>query len=244
MSDAVEISEVGLSNSLRAMELIGQNIANISVTGYKRERPVTSAGVGSFADALANVSGNTAGRGMPHMQSFTDHSQGALAHTDDPLNLGIEGQGMFVVQTPAGTAYSRSGNFSTDAQGRLLLNGQYPLLGESGEIVLTTQAPKITQSGEIYDGENLIAKIRLVFPTESDVLVKAGETLYRSDTPLAEVSSEPYSLRQGYLEGSNIQQVDEMVTMMKINRQVEMTQRVIRGYDDMLGTAISTIADF
>jgi flagellar basal-body rod protein FlgF len=244
MSDAIDISAINLSNSLKAMELIGQNIANVNVAGYKRERPLTAVDAGGFGDALSKATALSVGDTMPRLRSFTDHSQGSLAHTEDPFNVGIEGQGLFVVQTPNGTAYSRAGNFSTDAHGRLLLNGQYPLLSDHGEIVLTTQTPKITQSGEIYDGENFVAKIRLGFPVESDALIKTGETLYQSETPLAEISSEPYSLRQGYLESSNIQQVDEMVMMMKINRQVEMTQRVIRGYDDMLGAAISTIADF
>lgn len=242
MSDAIDFGEINLMNSLKAMEVIGQNIANANVAGYKRERVVVG-GMGSFADALVNAT-NDLSSDTPKLHSFTDHAQGALARSGNLLHVGIEGPGFFVVQTQQGVAYSRAGNLSTDAHGRLLLNNQYPLLGDQGEIILTTQTPKITQSGEIYDGENLIAKIRMGFPNNTDNLIKAGETLFISDIPLEETSAEPYSLRQGYLESSNIQQVDEMVMMMKINRQVEMTQRIIRGYDDMLGVAISTIPDF
>jgi flagellar basal-body rod protein FlgF len=244
MSDAIDISEINLINSLRAMELIGQNIANANVAGYKRERLVLDMGAGDFDKALAGAAATTVEDEVPRLRSFTDFKQGSLAATGGILDIGIEGDGLFVVQTPTGIAYSRAGNLSTDEHGRLLLNGRYPVLGENGEITLTTQTPKITQSGEIYDGEDFITRIKLGFPEENDVLVKIGETLYQSANPLSDSSTEPYSLRQGYLESSNIQQVDEMVSMMKINRQVEMTQRVIRGYDEMVGEAISTIAEF
>src|SRR5688572_30459637 len=126
MAKVIDIGETGLVNSLKAMDLISHNIANVNVAGYKRERPVVSAA--DFGAALDSLGSPAVKYGKPDLISVTDHAQGSLARTANALDLAIEGAGLFVVETPGGIAYSRAGNFTLDEQGRLLLGGEYPLL--------------------------------------------------------------------------------------------------------------------
>ncbi len=239
MSDAIDICLTSLSNSLEAMGIISHNIANANVSGYKRSQPLlhsTSAGFESLLALNASVA--------PEITSKVDFSQGSLKVTDNPLHVGIEGNVFFVIDGPEGTAYSRASEFQVDSQGRLLLGGRYPVLGQAGEIFLNTQSPKITPKGEIYDQEKYVDSFRLATIEDVNQLEKIGEGLYKSHAPLQEQINQAFNLRQGYVESSNLVQADEVVLMMKINRQVEMTQRILRGYDEMLNEAVSTIAEF
>ncbi len=245
MSNAIDISEVSLKNQLRAIEIIGHNIANANVAGYKRDRLVLNNSEGlNFERALLQANEVIGTQNLPVFQQSLDLRQGSLEKTGSPLNFAIEGDGLFVVQTPQGVAYSRAGNMGLDSSGRLLLNMKYPVLSDAGEVLMMSGAPKVNQNGEIYEGDKYIGKLRVAFFDENSDLQKMGESILVSREPLEELTEDLVSIRQGFLESSNIQQVDEVVQMMKINRQVEMTQRIIRGYDEMLSEAVSTIAEF
>lgn len=244
MSDAIDICLSSLSNSLEAMELISHNIANANVAGYKRSQPLMHSNTGNFEAHLSLENPSFNASVAPQITQKIDFTQGSLSVTENPLHVGIEGNVLFVVEGPGGPAYSRLGEFQIDKQGRLMLGGQFPVLGQAGEIVLNTQSPKITPTGEIFDQDEYVDSFRLAVIEDASQLEKMGAALYQSDTPLKEQVDQVFNLRQGYVESSNLVQADEVISMMKINRQVEMTQRILRGYDEMVGEAISTIAEF
>lgn len=248
MTDATGLIELGMVNDLRQIEIISHNLANINTTGFKRDMPISRA----FAPLLESAS-NTAAQILspgentlvPNVETLIDLDQGVLRHTGNALDIAIEGQGLFEISTPQGVGYSRRGDFVLDASGRLVTHDGHIVNGVNGEIRLLTATPRIDAQGMVWDEDELIGQLKLVQIDERTQLQRMGPGLYYSDSPVEQhESTESLSVRQGFLEASNVEVMDEMVRMISTVRHFEMSQRVIKGYDEVLGEAISTIAEF
>ncbi len=253
MSDAISISELSLSNDLKIMQSISHNVANLGTQSFKRDRVLVSdfsamlknAGFIDHGHLLERISGEQSiASDVPNVRHLTDFSPAALKQTGRALDVAIEGDGFFEVATNNGVAVSRGGSFTLDSMGRLVVGGKYPLQGMGGEIRLLSETPKIDSLGRIWDGENFIAQLKIVNVKDLTKVQKVGEGLYLSRAETQALDESSINVRQGFVEDSNVKPLDEMILMMKTVRHLEMTQRLMRGYDDMLGEAISTIADF
>ncbi|MDD3203631.1 MAG: flagellar hook-basal body complex protein, partial [Pygmaiobacter massiliensis] len=157
----------GMLTQGRNLDVVANNMTNISTSGYKADRYVAS----TFKDVLISRVGNKDKTGAQEIGSSsyilassevaTDYTQGTLETTGMPLDFAIEGAGFFGVQTANGVAYTRGGNFSLDNQGYLYLPGQGRVLGQNGQPILM-QTDKITSDnfGRIYvETGNLIGQL-------------------------------------------------------------------------------------
>ena len=171
--------------------------------------------------------------------------QGVLELTGNSLDLGVEGAGFFEIELPNGERrYTRNGTFRQDANGRLVTAEGY-LLSDQVQIPPDSQGISISADGEVYSlGEgnvqNQIGTIRLhVFPNPTGLRAMGGN--YFAGTPS---SGDPAAVqpttagagmvKQGYLERSNVETVDELVSLIVAQRNYEVNSRAIRVSDEML----------
>ena len=219
-----------MTRNLFGTDIVANNLANIGTTGFKRDASFTD----WFIESLNDVGA----------QKYTDFAQGELHQTDNPLDLALASRGFFVVETQAGPAFTRTGHFTVNDQGFIQTAQGHLLLGEKGPISVisangTAGDVQITRLGEVYVDRILIDNLAVANIADLRAVEKVGSNLYRvaNDTLITQLEPEQYDVRQGMLEGSNVQPVSEMVKMIEFQRNFESTQRVARAMDEVLGRA-------
>jgi flagellar basal-body rod protein FlgF len=240
MTDPVTIVASAMRAGAEALRTISQNVANAQTPAYRREIPL----VYSNFDALASGATGTTNAVEPdplRLDTAIDLHPGTLQNTGEPLNLAIEGAAFFVVSTANGERLTRRGDFRLDGEGRIVTSVGDAVLGNGGPIQVRGARPVISPDGTVRVGDAVVDKLRLVELENATALQPAGDDLYapaRGETPLDSSSAQ---VRQGFLETSNVQSVDEMIALMETMRSFETAQRFILGYDSMVNEAISTL---
>lgn len=226
------------------MDRVALNLTNATTPAYKREvmavRPFSQ-----LVDAAA-----TQNVGVSNLQSapfsvevVSDMRPGALKATGQKLDVALEGKGFFEVTSKTGPAYSRQGNFQIDASGRLVTVQGYPVMGLNGEIRLETKAPTIDNLGRVFEGDKQIDQLKLVDFDHPEKMARMGEGYFAAGESIHAVEGGSTQVRQGYIEGTNVSTMHEMIQLMETMRHFESMVRVSQGYDDMLGTAIRKLGE-
>ena len=218
-------------------DAISNDLANASTPGYKPEIVAQS----SFGDVLiSNQAGQTVGSlgaGAEISQTKIDMTQGPLESTGEPLDVALQGPGFLVVQTAQGTRYTRDGQLSVDAQGRLVTADGNPVLGSTGKAISIGDNAgnfTISSSGAITAGGKSLGSIGVVSLANPAEL---GDNLF-SGTPGAKPAGT--TVNQGSLEGSGVNPASVMTDMMVSLRNYESSQRVIQSIDETLSRAIDS----
>lgn len=242
MMDAMTATTAAMLNDVERLRVTSHNLANITTVGYKREISVTR----PFLDQLNDARGTraVAGKSQTMQTTSTDYSSGALKYTANPLDVAIEGSGFFVVATETGEAYTRQGNFQVDANGRLVTGGGHPVMGADGnEIHLKTVQPRIDRAGNVTENGDAVGRIRLVNVTDVRNLDRLGSGLFSATAATEFAEPDASRLRQGHLEAANVVSMNEMIKMIETVRHFETSQRLLRGYDNMLDRAINLLGE-
>lgn len=248
MTGITDIAEIAMLNELARMSVHSQNLANVGTLGYKRDVAVNRAFASLLGEAArpvgtANIPPTLQSDVSPATSAVTDPSQGAIQRTDNPLDVAIEGKGFFEISTADGVRYTRRGRFSLDGGGRLVTSDGNVVNGISGEIRLHTANPRIDSQGTVWDGEDVMGHLKIVLFDEADRLEKSGPGNFSLGKAQPRNGSTYERVRQGFVETSNVSTQQEMVQIITTLRQFEMNQRIVRSYDDMMDTAISTLGD-
>ena len=192
--------------------------------------------------------------------TYTNFEQGSLKSTGGKLDVAIDGKGFFEVATPNGVKLTRSGNFSIDANGQLVTKDGYPVLlepqeGADGLIAGETDSRtvhlggsgeiNISDAGEVFEGTTKLGKLSVVNAQNIDALQKIGNSYYsQKESMNAEISSvKNPSLKQGFLETSNVNIINEMTDMIMAQRVFEGTQKAISAYDQMSDKLINQVGN-
>jgi flagellar basal-body rod protein FlgG len=230
-----------LSGNIAAMDrldVISNNLANVNTPGFKKDK-MTFEGLLSSATASPVVpQGKTADPIIQKENIYTDFSAGPVTQSGNTFDLAIDGTGFFTVSTPNGMAYTRQGNFHLTADGTLVTTDGYPVMGQGGEIKITGSRVDVTTKGEITVDGTAAGVISVVDFPQPYNLTKTGSALFvQTDPQQAAPTAATAQVRQGFLEGSNVDPISEMVQMIETNRYFEACQRVIQGYDNMANKA-------
>jgi flagellar basal-body rod protein FlgG len=253
MTSALQIARSGLDALDQRMKAISNNLANVSTTGFKRDRAAfvtmmyddpRQAGAPAGADNRY-ATGLGTGTGVRVAGTERIHAQGSLINTDNALDVAIEGDGFFTVAMPDGTeAFSRDGSFKLNAEGELVTNNGLriqPAIAIPQGAQSITIAPDGTvsvvlpgQAAPVEAGQLQIA--RFLNPAG---LAPQGDNLYRETAASgpaqqgAPGQDGAGTLRQGALEGSNVSTVQELVEMIETQRAYEINAKVINAADEM-----------
>jgi flagellar basal-body rod protein FlgF len=242
VSGTMSLIEATMRADAEAVRVIGHNIANSQVAGYRRQIPVS--GISStFAAATdeASLQMQAADMMAPTTHIETDLRAGALKSTGRALDVALEGSGFFVLQGAAGSLLTRRGDMQVSAEGTLIAATGEPVLGEQGAIDIGTGTPVIAADGTVRVNDEIIDRLRVVQVTNEAGLEYLGNGLFSASDDAGVVIQEQALLRQGFLEASNISPVGEMVQMMEAMRRFESAQRFARGYDQLMEKAISEL---
>lgn len=248
------IAKTGLDAQQTQMDVISNNLANVSTNGFKRARGVfedllyqTLRQPGASSSATTQVpSGLQIGTGVRPVATERIFTQGNLTQTGNSLDIAVQGEGFFQIQLPDGTVgYTRDGAFQKDSQGQIVTANGYPLspaitipsnalsisIGTDGVVtVLQTGSPTPVQVGQI----------QLASFVNSGGLQSMGQNLFLETassgtaTPNTPGTNGVGLLNQGYVETSNVNVVEELVNMITTQRAYEINSRSIQTSDQML----------
>jgi flagellar basal-body rod protein FlgF len=240
--DALTMTQAGMVNDTQRLQVIGNNLANVGTLGFKKDVAVVRPFEAHVADGMVPAVRDALTVPGPELTHVTDFSSGTLKYTGNPLDLGIEGGGFLVVSTPFGEAYTRQGNLQVDEAGRLVTGAGHTVLGTGGEIRLTT-SPRIDQNGAVWDGNVQAGQLKFVKVEHPETLEKMGEGLYQASETTDVQPADGMRVRQGYAETANVVAMHEMIKLIETVRHFEASQRLVRGYDDMLDRAINVAGE-
>ncbi|MDB4973010.1 MAG: flgG [Myxococcaceae bacterium] len=254
MFRALHSAATGMQAQQTNIDVIANNMANVNTTGFKKQRaefqdlmyqtvrtPGAQAGTGA-----SSPSGLQVGLGVRTANTQFIHSQGTLQQTGNSLDLAIEGNGYFQVQRPNGEyAYTRAGNLKSDSDGRLVTSDGFAIepaitipTDTTTITVSTTGLVSVTQPGNANATE--VGQLHIANFTNPGGLLATGRNLYSPTTAsgqavLATPGEEGTgSISQGFLEGSNVEVVNEMIDLIASQRAYEVNQKVITAADEML----------
>lgn len=238
MSDGAGIAAASMRTQAAQLELVSANLANVSTPGYKRQ---LAAPATPFADLLKPDS--TGLRSTPGI----DMRSGAMRNTGHALDLAIEGEAFFELQLGGASLYTRQGNFILDPQGRLQAPDGAVLQGVAGDIRLEGAQPRIDAQGRVFEGDTQVGQLKLVrFDQAARLRSLDGVRFAQGGAEIASSGGESArsTVRQGFLEASNVLPADEMIKLMQATRQFESGQRVILWFGDMHDQVRQRLGEF
>lgn len=244
MDKVLYISSAGANLAMRAQQVHANNLANSSTPGFRRDF-VSSLAVELQGDGLGS-------RVMPVARGLgSSFDAGIMQTTGRNLDVAINGDGWLSVETAAGTeAYTRSGQLQVTPDGQLVIAGGLPVVGEAGAIQLPEfQSIDIGIDGTITiipPGEAnepvQVGRLKLVNP-EPGELQKSADGLFVA-TAGDELDADPeVRLRTGYLESSNVNALNEMVSFLSLSRQFEAQMKIMKAAGDMASSGDRLVRD-
>ena len=254
MMQSLAVVRTGLEGAQTKMDVISNNLANINTTGFKRMRPIftdllyqNQTQPGGFTSQATNYpSGLQQGTGANVVATEPIVTQGSLEQTGNALDLAINGQGYFQVLLPSGqVAYTRDGSFQISAQGQVVTakgNQLQPSItiprGATSITVGTDGTVSVQLQGQANPSQ--IGLIQLAnFINPAGLQNVGGNLALQTQASGAPITGTPTqnglgSVAQGYLEGSNVSVVDEMIDMIATQRAYELNTQAAKGVDQML----------
>jgi len=225
----------------RAMDVVANNVANVNTTGFKRE-------VVDFDTYLSHPTPKeTIAFGIDH-GTYRDARQGPMTVTGSPLDLSVQGQGYFQVQTTAGVRYTRSGSFQINNQGEIVTAAGDKVLGDGGQaIIVPDDATDLQVSGDgviaVKSGTGTdmlqVGKLKLVKFANDQALQATGDSQYT--TTAEPVTDEKSSIVQGMLEQSNVQSVSEITNMISVLRNYQQVVHLLDLENQRQSSAITRL---
>jgi flagellar basal-body rod protein FlgG len=254
MDASMWVAKTGLDAQQTRLSVISNNLANVNTTGFKRDRAmfedllyqnVRQAG-GQTAQTTQSPTGLMIGTGTRIVATEKNHAQGNMINTQNALDIAVAGEGFFQITMPDGTiAYTRDGSFKLSNVGQLVTSSGNPL---APPIIIPGNASSITVgedgtvSVEIFGGGGAqqLGQIQVARFVNAAGLTPLGSNLYKqtvaSGAPqlLNPGTQSAGTLRQGMLEASNVNVVEEMVNMIETQRAYEINSKAISAADGML----------
>ena len=262
MANGLYVASSGSKAQLDRLETVSHNLANLMTAGFKRQEATYSEvhnDVGSIGSPDQAMGVRTPNRFLPEdrirvelSDRYTSWGQGNLDETGNTLDLAIEGNGLFKVKDEAGNVFfSRHGRFQLSKEGLISNQSGLKVLGTDGAPIRVPPAQglmKIAYDGRVSVGDALVGQLDVVTigngaGTElNKSLTHIGEGLYRLDDEDAVVNKADGLVRQGFIEGSNVNAVTEMMTLLSASRIFDLNQQAAKAMGEMDSQAAKDVA--
>jgi flagellar basal-body rod protein FlgF len=245
---------IGLSRQMvleRQVDVVANNVANVNTNGFKADQSLFQEFLKTGAHEDNFIGRDRTVSYVLDSGTYRDFSQGALQSTSNPLDVAIDGSGFLAVQTAAGERYTRDGGLQINSQGQLVTVSGDPVLGTGGPIVFqqTDHDISISPDGTItvLDGtartDSIRGKLRLVSFADAQQLLKEGSNLYSAGNAGAAQPDTRSTVKQGFIEKSNVNSVAEMSTLIEVNRAYSQIATLLQQQSDLHKSAIQQLAD-
>lgn len=242
----------GLLDGQNRLDVVTNNLANSTTTGYKKEGCTTQSFDAVYAIKTKDLTVGSANQNIGKLslgakigETYRDWNQGSYRTTDCDYDFALAGNGFFTISftNKAGEEsqmYTRDGSFQMDADGYLRTKEGDYVLGESGPIQLPTdiKSLRVDSNGEIYADDQYVDKFQLTDFEDYNYLEMYGENMFKTVDGATQKECTA-SVNQGFLEASNVNVVSEMVEMINLARNYESNQKVMNTIDDMLSKVVS-----
>ena len=240
MLKGIAAAASGMLPQVKKQEAIANNLANAGTAGFKRDR--------IFVQDLTRAQAQAVQKSLPDWQLpqmigvTIDFTAGALDRTDNPYDVAVAGEGLFAIQTPNGEQYTRNGHFQVSPEGVLITADGHAVLGEGGEIQLPAGTLTIGSDRTASVDGKIVDKLKIVRFSDPRVLTRAASSLFKIGVPGVSAEEDSTSMvRQGFLESSNVNTVEEMVNMITTFRFYEADQKVLKAQDQTLGRVVNEL---
>ena len=221
---------------LKEMQTVANNIANISTSGFRREGVV-------FAEAVQALDAEGGGISMTTARGrFTDALSGSMTQTGGTFDLAIDGPGFFMVETPLGERLTRAGTFTPNGEGDLVTLTGYRVLDSGGApIFIPPDASNIgvSEDGTMSANGKLLAQIGIFEVENPQMMLREDGVMFLSETEA--LPAENSRVKQGFVEGSNVNPVIEIARMIEVQRAYELGQNLLDAEDKRIRTSIKTL---
>ncbi len=230
MSHSIYMAYAGLQSRADALELIGNNLANLQSAGFKQKQ--------FYFHVLNGLQGDASDLGQaingPVVKTLnsTDFSGGSLIETGGPLDLGLNGDGFFVVRTDRGTLYTRKGHFELNEKGQLVDENGGLLLADDGRdgqpITLPPGTVEFAPNGQISVDGISAGTLRLVSFENLRQLQSMGAGLFKAPDGVSPIPPSRTRVAQGFLEQANVNPLTSVTQMIDLMRSFESLSQAIR----------------
>jgi flagellar basal-body rod protein FlgF len=234
----------GLRAQSEALEVVAHNLANLNTTGFRGEQTSFQSLVAAAGSTLPNIL-NLATNNFGVLEgAHLDMTPGNLETTGNPLDVAIEGTGLFAIQTAHGTRYTRNGRFQVSSAGQLVTAAgdlvlSNPALKEKGAISVPTGVISIASDGTLSVNDAVAGTIALVDFAPGTLLTAQGESLFTAPEGSAKPALQS-QLKQGALESSNVNSIGSVTALIGVERQAGMLQRAMSLFDSEFNQIAST----
>ena len=240
-------SYIALSRQMalwKQMNIVSNNVANMNTAGYKQDNALFT----SYINQTPDAAGVGAAPQFFTMDfgDFQDFGEGAFKNTGNTFDLAIKGDGFFCIETRDGEKYTRKGQFTLNSDGAISTIDGFPILSENGTPFFI--APEetqliITETGEVMTENGSLGRIKMATFADNQLLSKVGDTMFAmKEGNTAEFNTGNYKLVQGSIEKSNVNGVNEMTKLIKVQRAYEYVQQMIDTEHERLSNTIQAYA--
>ncbi len=240
MVQGIYTASMGMTPLMQKQDQIANNLANVNTTGFKQSNLFTK----TYQKYLANDQHQPfVNQDFKSDEVYVDYSEGPMKQTQTPLDLAIHGSGFFTVMTSDGVQYTRNGNFSINTEGLIVTSDGSKVMGNDGFLRIDRNLPvNITDKGEITQNGQTKGFLKIVDFKKPYQMVRNGESRMhplKPETP--EIPSSGFAIQQGYLEGSNVSVIKNMVEMISAYRTFEADQKALHAQDETLEKAVNQV---
>lgn len=244
----------GMVNEQKRLDIISNNLANSATVGYKEENVTSRSfkdlmmtkikdGSEAFVDRNIGVSNP----GVALGETYMNWEQGSLRETDNTYDMAIQGDGFFAIKVTdakgnSSVKYTRNGQFTITNDGYVVDVDGNRLQGANGDVQIPVDATEVAikTNGAVYANGDQVDTITLTDFDDYDYLELYGDNMYTA-VDGATTKDTSATILQGFTEQSNVNVVDEMVSMITITRAYEAGQKMIRTQDSLLEQAVSSV---
>ncbi len=220
----------------REFTAVADNIANATTQGFRKLEM-------EFRESVSKPANHATASYVEDRALHISQKQGVMETTGNPLDMAISGEGFFAIDVNGSRQYTRRGQFVVNPEGTLTTPEGYTVLGSAGEpvqIPAGATSLKLAQDGTLSTDAGQFSRIGVFSFAAADMgrLQRAGATAFVATQGAAPVVVEAPLLKQGYLEGSNVNAVEEMTNMQMVSRAYESSIRLMKGLEDLESRAI------
>lgn len=232
---------VGLSRQIvlqRAMDMVANNVANVNTPGYRAQNPI-------FREYISEPKGATSSLSMVYdFGQYNTTTPGTLSYTGGTYDIALDGPGFIAVNTPSGeTQYTRAGNFTVNSSGEIVTAAGFTVASRGGAAIVIPPDAKqvhITEEGTVFADDRAVGSIKVDEFENLQALKPQGNGLYKADAeglPATETR-----VKQGSVEGSNVNAVSEMSRMIEVMRDYQSVMNIMKEQGDRQSGSIQALA--